>query len=141
MATAVGRFRPARDRVKRLPLHIGIQPDALTGQRLAQQRELVAGGVDHVDPDIAVMLDDRFHPADAQLPGRGRDDQPVPAVHERQPFLGDAVLEHPGCGDLLGQRNGRLRARLPDMRVHVARVREPAADVLARLGRRNQLHP
>jgi hypothetical protein len=44
-------------------------------------------------------------------------------------------------GDLLGQRDGRLRARLADMRVHVARVREPPADVFARLGRRNELHP
>src|SRR5215468_6612704 len=105
MATAVGRLRAAassgskctiaraRPRVspiygptQPLPLHVRIQPDPLTGQRLAQQRELVPGGVDHIDSDITVMLDDRFHPADAQVSRRRRDDQPVPAVDERQPL-------------------------------------------------------
>jgi hypothetical protein len=72
------------------------------------------------------MLDDRLHPAHAQVLCRSRDDQPVPAVDKRQPFLGDAVLEHSGRGNLLGQGDRRLRARLPDMGVHIARVREAA---------------
>src|SRR6266699_2377572 len=83
MAIAVGRLRAAassgskcttdraRPRVSpmygpiRPPLHIRIQPDPLTGQRLAQQRELIPRGVDHVDSDIAIMLDDRLYPAHA----------------------------------------------------------------------------
>ena len=44
----------ASDGVKRLPLHIRTQPDPLARQRLAQQRELITGGVHHVDSDIAV---------------------------------------------------------------------------------------
>ena len=44
-----GGRHPARDRVQRLALQVGAQPHPVAGQRLAQQRELVAGGVDHVD--------------------------------------------------------------------------------------------
>jgi hypothetical protein len=136
-----GGRHPAGDRVQRLALHVGIQPDPLARQRFAQQRELVTGRVDHVDPDVAEMLDHGLHPADAQVPGRGGHDQPVPAVDKRQAFLGDAVLEHPGRGDLLGQRDRRLRAGLADMRVHIAGVGQTAADVFARLGRRDEFHP
>ena len=136
-----GGRHPAGDGVQRLPLYVGIQPDPLPGQRFAQQRELVPGRVDHVDADVAVVLDHGLHPADAQVPGRGGHHHPVPAVDERQAFLGNAVLEHPRRGDLLGQRDRRLRAGLADVRVHVAGVRETPADVLARLGRRDELHP
>ena len=65
----------------------------------------------------------------------------MPAVDERQPFLGDAVLQQPGGLDLLGQRDRQVGAGLPDVRVHVPGVGEPAADVLAGPGRRDQLHP
>jgi hypothetical protein len=87
------------------------------------------------------MLDDRLHPADAQFPSRAAHDKAVPAVYKWQPLLGNAVLEHSGRGNLLGKGDRRLRARLTDMRVHVAGVRQAAAHVFARLGRRNELHP
>ncbi len=66
-----GGRHAARDRVQRLALHVGAQPDPVPGQRLAQQRELVTGGVDHVDADVPVVLDDRLDPAHAQSPGSG----------------------------------------------------------------------
>ena len=48
-------------------------------------------------PDVAVVLDDRLDPADGTGSRVGAvTDQPVPAVDERQPFLGDAVLQHAG---------------------------------------------
>ena len=136
-----GRGHAAGDRVQRLALHIGTQPDPVTRQRLAEQRELVSGGVDHVDAHVPVVLHDRLDPPHAQLPGRPGHDEPVPAVDERQALLRDAVLQHASGHELLGEREGRVRPRLPDMGVHVPRVREFAPDVLARLRRGDQPHP
>ena len=128
VAQVHGRGRhAARDRVQRLALHVRGEPDPVAGQRLAQQRELVAGGVDHVDADVPVVLDHRLGPPLAQLAGRRGHHQPVPAVDERQPLLGDPVLQHPGRLDLLGQRQRQIDPRLPDVRVHVPGVRKPAA--------------
>ena len=136
-----GRRHAAGDRVQRLALHVGTQPDPVARQRLAEQRELVTGGVDHVDAHVPVVLPDRLDPALAQLPGRPGHDQPVPAVDERQALLGDAVLQHAGGHELLGQREGRIGSRLPDVRIHVPGVRELAPHVFARLRRGDQLHP
>ena len=135
------RGHAARDRVERLPLQVGAEPDLVTWQRFTQQRELVSGGVDDIDARIPVVLGHRLGPAHAEVPRRGGHHQPVVAVDERQPFLGDAVLQQAGGLDLLGQGDRRFHAGLPDVRVHVPGVRQPAADVLARLGRRDQLHP
>ncbi len=87
------------------------------------------------------MLRDRLDPPHAQLPGRPGHDEPVPAVDERQALLRDAVLQHAGRHELLGEREGRVRPRLPDMGVHVPCMREFAPDVLARLRRGDQPHP
>src|SRR5699024_4810235 len=107
--------------------------DPVPGQGLAEQGELVTGGVDDVDADVTVVLDDRFDLLHQKFFGRGRNHEPVPAVDEGQAFLGDAVLQH-ACGvDLLGQRDGRLHPRLTDVRVHVTGVGELAAHVLGRL--------
>ncbi len=142
VAQVDGRGRhPACDRVQRLALQVGAEPDPVPGHGLAEQRELVPGGVHHVDPGVPVVLGHRLGPPHAQL-ARGRaHHQPVPAVDERQPLLGDAVLEQPGRLDLLGERDRQLGPGLSDVRVHVPGVRKPAADVLAGLGRRYQPHP
>ena len=136
-----GGRHATRDRVQRLPLQVGAEPHPVAGQRFTQQRELIPGRVNDVDPDVPVVLDDGLDAADTQAPGGRGHDEAMPPVDERQAFLGDAVLQHARRRDLLRQRDRRLHSGLPDVRVHVARVSQTAADVLARLRGRDQPHP
>src|SRR5690606_4306052 len=96
-----GGGHAARDRAQRLALHVRFQAQPVPRQRFAEQGELVAGGLGEVDTDVPVVFGDRFDPLHEQVVGGGGHDEPVPAVHERQPLFRDAVLQHAGGVDLL----------------------------------------